>query len=206
MPETSISGKRVVPLDEGKPQGTASQSSGYLPQIQLDDDFDPVPVTAHGVDVTPVPPPKPRETSGPLTRAVLFLLLALLAGIAVMQIVQWQSPPSSAFVQRLDDKTFATTVLNGEPEQLWIVNFWSPRMARCREFVPVFNSTAETLQENASFASVRVENARDTARQMSVDLVPAVLAIRGGKEIDRVSGFQSEDELKAFVQQFAEKQ
>jgi thiol-disulfide isomerase/thioredoxin len=182
-----------------------SASSGYLPAIQLDEDFDPVPVTAHLSGSPAASIDELRTDASPLTRALLIALLLSLVGIAAFQIVRWQSPPSSAFVQRMNEKAFESQVLKGEPEQLWIVNFWSPTRARCREFVPVFNATAEAMQDSASFASVRQENAREISSKLQVDLMPSVLAIRGGKEVDRLEGFQTQEEIAAFVEQYVDK-
>lgn len=174
-------------------------SSGYLPRIQLDDDFDPIPVSAH-VDQGSTAGVS-HQNSGPISRGILIGLLVALIGVAVFQIVQWQSPPASAFVQGLDQKEFESQVLNGEPEQTWVVNFWSPRYARCREFVPVFNATAEQMQEEASFASVRVESAKQIAEQFEVKLLPSVLVFKGGKVIMRNEGFESREELEDTVKQ-----
>lgn len=180
-------------------QQSTSHSSGYLPQVQLGDDFDPIEVAAHIDPHAQTHEDSARHESGPIARAVLILLLGALVAIAVYQIVGWRTPPTSAFVTRLDDKEFGAQILHGEPEQTWVVIFWSPRHARCREFTPIFNATAEDQQENASFASCKLESAPEAAKQFEVQVVPEVVIFRGGQAIERRPGFQTADELSEFL-------
>ncbi|MGI8907325.1 MAG: thioredoxin family protein [Candidatus Sumerlaeaceae bacterium] len=170
-------------------------SSGYLPRIQLDEDFDPIPVTAHLGPSLDAIHTDAHHRPAAIQKAILAILLTALIGVAVLQILKWQSPPASAFVQSFQEKTFQAHILNGEPEQTWVAYFWSPQYSRCREFIPVFNAAAEKLQDTASFARVRLEQAPEVAKKFDVTFVPALLVFRGGEVIARTQGYLNDQEL-----------
>ena len=182
-----------------RPAAVGIESGSYQVRLQLDEDFDLVPVTAHLDPETPPGLDSIAPESGRMTKYVLIGLLTALVGIAIFQIVQWQIPPSSAFVRSLDDKAFESQVMQGEPEQTWVVNFWSPRHARCREFIPIFNEAADAMQDDASFARVRLESASATAQKFAVTMVPSVVVFRGGKVVARNEGFLNSVELQEWL-------
>ena len=69
-----------------------------------------------------------------------------------------------------------------------VAEFWATWCSHCRNFAPVIAAAARRLAGRAAFAQLDIDVCRATAGRYGIKGVPALLVIRGGKEVARTSG------------------
>ncbi|MDC3417419.1 thioredoxin family protein [Aquibacillus salsiterrae] len=67
--------------------------------------------------------------------------------------------------------------------------------------VPVVNAVSEELADQAEFYNVDVKEQADIAQKFDIQSIPALVLFKDGKEIDRLLGKATEEEIKSFVTQ-----
>lgn len=83
--------------------------------------------------------------------------------------------------------------------KLVVVNFFAPWCAPCKEMAPLITKLAKEYEPRVIVHRIDYDAARTLCRQLSVDNIPTILVFRGGKEIKRTSGLQSEQELETLM-------
>jgi thioredoxin len=84
-----------------------------------------------------------------------------------------------------------------------IVDFWAPWCAPCRMTRPVLEKLAKEYAGRVEFLPVDADGAREIMAQHRVFGIPAVLALREGKEAARLTGAQSEANYRAMFEALA---
>jgi thioredoxin 1 len=98
-------------------------------------------------------------------------------------------------VQDTDD--FKKRVLdNSRPV---IVDFHAGWCGPCKVLGPRLEKLMATYVGKADFAKVDIDDCFDLAEKYSVNSIPTVIAIKGGKEIAKFTGLIDEDKMKQFV-------
>jgi thioredoxin len=84
-----------------------------------------------------------------------------------------------------------------------IVDFWAPWCAPCRMTRPVLEKLAKEYAGRVEFLEVDADEARGLLTERRVFGIPAVLALREGKEVTRLTGAQSEANYRAMFEALA---
>ncbi len=100
----------------------------------------------------------------------------------------------------LDASSFERHVANNDIPV--IVDFWAPWCGPCKMMAPAFEQAAEAFPLKARFAKVNTEEQQQLAGRFGIRSIPTLIAFKGGREVDRVSGALSADQLKQWVSQF----
>lgn len=85
-----------------------------------------------------------------------------------------------------------TTFTEGVNNDLCMVDFYSTSCGPCRALIP----TLEKLSTEYSIHKVNVSENIDLAQQSKISAVPTLIFYKGGKEMGRLRGLQSEQTLR----------
>ena len=76
-----------------------------------------------------------------------------------------------------------------------IVDFWASWCQPCKMIAPVFEKLSRELKD-VTFAKVNVDENNQLASDQGVMNIPCVIIYKNGEEVDRIVGFQTEQQLK----------
>jgi thioredoxin 2 len=99
----------------------------------------------------------------------------------------------------LTDASFDKVV--GASELPVVVDFWAPWCGPCRTMAPQFAQAAAQLKGRALFVKVNSDDNPRTAARYGIRSIPTLVKLRGGREIDRVSGAMPAAQVAAWAQQ-----
>lgn len=77
---------------------------------------------------------------------------------------------------------------------LSLVDFWASWCGPCRMMSPVVDALPEKV-EGLKVCKVNVDDEPDLADRFGIDMIPALIFIKDGREADRMIGVKSEDAL-----------
>jgi len=92
----------------------------------------------------------------------------------------------------------ALAPLRAEAGSLKILKFEADWCGACKKMKPVFASVAGS-HSGVSFQTVNVDRQASLADQYKVELLPTIVAVKDGRVVGRLTGYQSEAKLKSFV-------
>ena len=82
-----------------------------------------------------------------------------------------------------------------------VVDFWASWCGPCKAMAPAYAQVAEKMKDQALFAKVNTENAQQLGSQLNIRSIPTLAVFRNGKEVDRIAGALSANQLQQWIQQ-----
>lgn len=80
-------------------------------------------------------------------------------------------------------------------KELNVIKFYAEWCMPCVMMGPIFEAVAEK-QSKAKFGKVNIDESEKLAKEYDVETIPCTIFFKKGKEIDRITGSCSEDELQ----------
>jgi len=100
----------------------------------------------------------------------------------------------------LNASNFDEVVVNSEIPVL--VDFWAPWCGPCKMMAPNFNNAAKNFPLKALFVKVNTEEEQSLGARFNIRSIPTLILFKSGKELHRLSGALSEEQLNSLVKQF----
>ncbi len=100
-----------------------------------------------------------------------------------------------SYVQHFTDANFSKEIEKG----VVLVDFFAMWCAPCRRLTPILEQVAEQFVGKAKIGKVDIDQEQMTAGQFEVSSVPTLILFKDGKEIKRILGLRTFEDLKKFV-------
>lgn len=91
-------------------------------------------------------------------------------------------------------ENFEKEVLNSE--QPVLVDFYADWCGPCNMMTPIIEELASDLQGKAKVGKINVDENQDLAIKYGVMSIPTLIIFKEGKEVKRIVGVRSKEELK----------
>ena len=101
-------------------------------------------------------------------------------------------------VLEFTDANWKSEVL--ESSQPVVVDFWAPWCGPCRQLAPTISKLATDYQGKVKIGKMDTDQNVEIPPTLGISGIPAVLFFQGGKEVDRIVGWQSEAKYKAALE------
>ncbi|RLA69095.1 MAG: thioredoxin TrxC [Epsilonproteobacteria bacterium] len=99
----------------------------------------------------------------------------------------------------LNETSFNNQVVNSDIPI--VVDFWAEWCGPCKMMAPAFEQTAKEFALKARFAKVDTETEQMVAGRFGIRSIPTMIMFKNNKELDRVSGALSAEQLKQWISQ-----
>jgi len=99
--------------------------------------------------------------------------------------------------REITDATFDETIKSG----VTLVDFWAPWCGPCQMQGPIVDKIAEAYGDKATVGKINVDDNPETAAKFGVMSIPTIIIFKDGEKVKQFVGVQSEDTLKAVIDQ-----
>ena len=97
-------------------------------------------------------------------------------------------------VLEFTDANWSSEVLGAEVPVL--VDFWAPWCGPCRMLAPTIEKLAGEFQGKVKIGKMNTDENQETPGGLRISAIPTVLVFKGGKEVDRLVGVNTEKKFK----------
>ena len=98
---------------------------------------------------------------------------------------------------KITNENYAEVMGKGLPV---VIDFWATWCGPCRMIAPLIEELAEEYDGKVLIGKCDVEEGDEVAPQYMVRNVPTIIFIKDGKQVDKLVGAASKDQIKAKVE------
>jgi len=85
-----------------------------------------------------------------------------------------------------------------------LVDCWAEWCMPCRMLAPIIDELADEFEERAIVGKLNADDHREATAALSVSALPTIILFKDGKEVNRLTGLQSKDNLKKALEELIE--
>ena len=108
-------------------------------------------------------------------------------------------------IKDVNEKTFASDVIERSKEKIVIVDFWAPWCGPCKALTPILESQGSKKIEHIEVVKVNIDENQTIASQLRIQSIPAVFAFSDGQPVDGFMGAKTEPEVEKFFEALIKK-
>lgn len=86
----------------------------------------------------------------------------------------------------------------GNPQPV-LVDFWAPWCGPCKMLAPVVEKVAASHADRAKFVKLNTDENPALAGEYQVSGIPCLILFKGGKAVDRIVGYVSEQTITSML-------
>ena len=105
---------------------------------------------------------------------------------------------SSENIHTISDENFIPEVL--ETENPVLLDFWASWCGPCKMVAPLVEEIAEEYEGKVKVGKLNVDENGQTPADYGVMSIPTLILFKGGKEVERLVGFQPKEHLVRMIQ------
>jgi thioredoxin 1 len=125
-----------------------------------------------------------------------YVVIAIIVIVwAVQKFIKEKSSSTAtviAGVEDLNEQSFPDALSKAG---VLLIDFWAPWCGPCKAQMPIIAETVPSLPQGVRIAKVNIDEKPNLTERYKVSGVPTWIVFRNGKEIHRVSGVQSKENL-----------
>lgn len=104
---------------------------------------------------------------------------------------------SKSAIVELSDENYASETSKG----IVIVNYWSPWCAMCRHSKPMLEEISKEYNGTVKTARINAASNKRFTIEKRISMIPSTLIYKDNKEIVRITGRTTKEELKRIIEQ-----
>src|SRR5246127_975944 len=97
-------------------------------------------------------------------------------------------------------QTFRKDVLEESMKQPVLVDFWAPWCGPCKQLGPLIEKVVKAANGKVKLVKMDIDQHPDTAPQLGIQSIPAVIAFTRGQPVDGFVGALPESQIKGFIE------
>ena len=86
-----------------------------------------------------------------------------------------------------------------------IIDFYADWCGPCQMMKPIFHALSDKFDGKLKFMRLDTEKDEFLARKFEIQGIPSLVIVKGNKEVGRIVGYRSEDQLKAQINEVLKK-
>lgn len=100
---------------------------------------------------------------------------------------------------QISDASFEQDVL--QSDKLTLVDFWAEWCGPCKMMNPVIEKLATEYENKVVITKMNVDDNPETPTNFMIRGIPTIVMFKGGKEVRRVVGAQTESKLREQIEE-----
>ncbi len=113
--------------------------------------------------------------------------------LAILHSILFLGQDYEMSVLKITSSNFEEEVMKSETPVL--LDFWASWCGPCKMVSPIVDEVANEVQNNAKVGKVNIDEEETLAQSFEITSIPTLIVIKNGKEVNRVVGVRSKEEI-----------